>query len=133
MNKKEFWHGGILGFLRLFFFVSIWFGVLICGMLFFDDINSDYASYFILFYLTCSLLGIIFYPHRDKFTRENFKSFPKKIILFSNGLLKFLSYLILLALGIVGIIALVIVAGWIIAGLSAMSIIIILLFLILLK
>lgn len=135
-NKKEFWYGGILGFIKLFFFTIVYLFGLIGGMLFLDSYNHDYVDYFIWFYLVCSVFTIIYFDNRDKFTRENLKALPRKIKLFieelklfGKALLKFLFYLVLVVLGIV---VLVVIGGWI-AGLSATTIIIFLLIMILLK
>lgn len=130
ITKKEFWQGSIVSFFKLFFGTILYFTILIGGMLWFDNVFGEfYGGIFIWFFLIISSLGYLYNTNKNYFTKENLRNSILKAKSFSKSFLIFLLYLLLFA---VGIIFLFLIGGWI-AGLSATSIIIILLVLILLK
>jgi hypothetical protein len=128
--KKEFWLGGIIGFLKLLIGTIVYLVILTFGMLFFNDTFGEYyGAIFIWFYLIGSSLLYLYHKNKDSFTKENLRNLIIKTRSFSKSFLVFLGYLTLI---VIGIIFLFLIGAWI-AGLSATTIIILLLIIILLK
>jgi hypothetical protein len=128
--KKEFWIGGIIGFLKLLLGTIVYIAILTFGMLFVDNTFGEYyGAVFIWFYLIGSSLLYLYYNNKDSFTKENLRNLILRTRSLSKSFLIFLGYLILI---IIGIIFLFLIGSWI-AGLSATTIIIILLIMILFK
>lgn len=128
--KKEFWLGGIIGFLKLLLGTIVYLTILTLGMLFFNNTFGEYYGLvFICFYLISSSLLYLYHNNKISFTKENLRNLILRTESFSKSFLIFLGYLILI---IIGIIFLFLIGGWI-AGLSVTTIIIVLLIMILLK
>lgn len=128
--KHEFWTGGVVGFFKLLLGSAIYLAILTFGMvLIYNSFGEEYAGIFIWFFLLTSSLLHLYKKDKKSFSKENLRNLILKIKFLGKSSLVFLGYL---ALFIIGIVFLFLIGGWI-AGLSATSIIIILLSLILLR
>jgi hypothetical protein len=131
--KNKFWidlMSVAIGFIKILLISSIYLAILTLGMLFLNDnFGQSYGAVFIWFYLIGSSIFYLYHKNKESFTRENLRNLILKTKSFSKSFLIFLGYLILI---IIGIIFLFLIGAWI-AGLSATTIIIILLIGILLK
>lgn len=116
-NKKALLINGIISFLKFVLISIIYLIILGCGMVFFNSYSFGYGISFIAFYLICTVIGIVYYSKTTTLLE----------------LFQHISYLVLSILGLVACIIAFLTLGWLMAGLSATTIIIILLVLIYLK
>lgn len=118
-----------ISFLILFLYTSLYLlGLFLFGWVF-DSFGEEYAFYGVWIYLLISLIYVLFRKYKKHLTKEKIYTTGQVLKNLVKNMLRLAKYLIL---AVIVITLLFLVGGWI-AGLSATSVIIILLFLILIK